>query len=229
MGLADLLGLAGGIPQPDLAADAPMSMDVPLVSSMQGVQQPDIPQIQQPRHGLLSGSGGIRDFLGFLGDALLVSSGHAPIYQTRMRQKKLGSALSQYLGSSDPMLASIFETDPETGLALYKMQHPASEIPQGVKEFQYYNKMQGPERTAFEKFLQLTHPTMGAPVTLGPTDTIEYPGGSGGGGAPSDVPTVSSAQEAISKYPPGTIVQSPDGRKFKVPGGPTAAPSGNFP
>lgn len=101
---------------------------------MPGVEQPAIPQLQQPMerpqgqggffsHGL---GGGIRDFLGILGDALLVQSGHQPMYGPTKQRKRVGQALQSYLGNLDPGLAEIFAADPETGFALYKMAHPAA-------------------------------------------------------------------------------------------------------
>jgi hypothetical protein len=105
------------------------------------------------------------------------------------------------------------------------MQHPASEVPSGLKEFQYYQGLDPTTRAAYEKFLQITHPAMMAPITLGPNDTYDpggyYPGtGSGGGG---DITATGPNGEKV-RYNPQTHAWEP------MNGGQSgASPTGGFP
>lgn len=172
------------------------------------------PDVPAHRHGL-------GNVLGRIGDALLVANGQQPIYANTIRNQKLGQELGNYLGSSDQALAQVFQTDPEVGLKLYEYKHPASEVPADLKEYAAYANMSGPDRAQYERFLELTHPGMNAPITLGANDQY-LPGG-------QSIPTVNTPEEAM-KYPPGTVVKrSSDGKMFTVPGGATASPSPTFP
>jgi hypothetical protein len=177
---------------------------------------------------------GIGNFLGRLGDALLVANGREPIYAKRQEQDRmraLGPMIANYLGANDAGLADIVSASPSVGVELYKAKHPASEVPLDVKMYEYRKLLPPDQQAALDKIIAIMHPTSPAPLILGPNDTLEggSQGGSGyyqGGG---DVPTVSSAAEAIKSYPPGTVVKSTDGRRFKVPGGATAStPSPTF-
>jgi hypothetical protein len=127
--------------------------------------------------------------------------------KSEARRQHLGGALANYLGNSDSALAEIFREDPEAGLSLYKMQHPASEVPAGLREFQYYQGLDDPTRKSYEKFLQITHPAMMAPITLGPNDTYDP-----GGGAPAGdgLPTVSD-QASYDAVPAGGKYKDPQG------------------
>lgn len=62
---------------------------------------------------------GLRNFLGNLGDALLVGSGRDPMYKPAQERARLGAELAAYLGADDPKLAQIFASNPEAGLKLY--------------------------------------------------------------------------------------------------------------
>lgn len=64
-----------------------------------------------------SGGHGFRDFLGQLGDVLLVANGGQPIYTPKMQQRKLGEAMASYLG--DPNLAQIALQDPNAAYKFY--------------------------------------------------------------------------------------------------------------
>lgn len=80
-------------------------------------------QAEQPKKR----GGGLGNFLGRLGDALLIATGEQPQYEPRQRQKRVGEALSGYFGGRDPRLAAILREDPEAGLAIYKMMQPDKE------------------------------------------------------------------------------------------------------
>lgn len=179
-------------------------------------------------HGLFSGGLGadspLRNLLGAIADALSVSQGRQPYYHQELQQRRSRSAVGKYLGDVDPELAGLLGSglDSETALGLYKIRHPASEVPAGLKEFLYYQRLQGGDRTAFENFLKLTHPGMMAPVTLGANDTIE------GGGVPSDdgIPSVSD-EAGYNALPSGAKFRDPQGN-VRTKGGQTAQPSGGF-
>lgn len=58
--------------------------------------------------------GGVKDLLGRIGDALLVSQGGEPVYQQQKQREKLGEDLANYLGVDDPRLAALVRDYPET-------------------------------------------------------------------------------------------------------------------
>lgn len=95
------------------------------------------PVAQQPRR-----HGGVRDFLGKLGDALLIGSGGEPLYAKHKAQQQLGEHLAAYLGSTDEALAQILRDDPATGIDLLKLkaqQQPKPEqAPAFVRELQAF-------------------------------------------------------------------------------------------
>jgi hypothetical protein len=100
-------------------------------------QQKQAMEAQRPPHG-------IGNFLGRIGDALLVASGKSPIYgpameqrQQQMRQQHIGAALANYLGNTDSALADIMREDPSSGLEIYKMTHEKPNKPAGVEEYEY--------------------------------------------------------------------------------------------
>lgn len=214
-GIADLLGSMDPNALAGLIGNAPMGAPAtPMAAPQQAMPQ------QRPGlfGGGLSVGSPIRNFLGALGDALLVSQGHQPLYQQRVKQQRLSSALSGYLGDIDPGLGAIMEADPETGFALWKAKHPASEVPAALKEFEYYKGLQGGDRSSYENFLKLTHPGMMSPVTLGANDTIE------GGGVP-DAGEVTATNPATGEK----VRLNPQSGQWEPMGGQTASPSGPFP
>lgn len=203
MSLASLLGFGG-----NMSMGQPLSPDqldaLPFVNV--GGQR------QQGHGGALKIGSPLRDFLGALGDYSLMRGGRDPVYQGRRQRERSGSALSQYLGDADPMLAQLLQADPETGLAAYKARHPASETPAALKEFQYYQGLQGPARSAYEQFLKLTHPGMMTPFAMETGGSFELPDQTSG------LPIISTPDEAHN-LPPGTRFRMPDGRVGTVPGG----------
>lgn len=173
------------------------------------------PQPRQQHKGL-----GFRNVLGILGDSILQAHGRQPIYGPMHEKQQLQGALQNFLTDPDGAIQALMQVDAPTAISLYKMVHPATETPASLREFQYYQKMPADQRGSYEKFLQLTHPGMMAPITLPQNATLEMPGQSGG-----DMPFVNTPEEA-RKYPAGTSVRTPYG-VYQVPGG--ASPSSGSP
>lgn len=218
MSLFDILSALPA--QVDFGGGAPMpAMATPPVD----IPQPAIAQSAAPQghHGLLGflgGGEGIGNVLGSLGDALLVSNGMQPMYAPRQRAKKIGAALANYLGNMEPGMADIFQSDPSTGLELYKMKHPASETPANVREFQY--AQQNGYKGSYADWVKLTHPGFMAPITLGPGDTYDAGGGDPSGGG----------HEVTATGPNGEKVRlNPQTNQWEPMGGQTPQASGPFP
>lgn len=204
--ITDLLGL--GVPGGGVFNIEPQQS--PLASYL-GAS--NIPTPEQPHHSKL------RNTLGAIGDAMLVATGHAPIYRQRMEQEQQNQALQGFLQNPDEAIQRLMQIDPRSGIALYSQVHPKSEVPESVKGYNYYNALPDSEKPRFEKYLQLTHPGMMAPVTLGPNDTVETPG--------SSLPHVSD-QASYDAVPAGAQYTTPDGH-VRVKGGATAStPSPTF-
>jgi len=89
------------------------------VSRKREVQQEETPELIK-RKGRFGVSGTLRDILGTVGDAYLLSNGQAPIYQPRRDQERLASA--QYGFTDDPKAAAerAGELDAEAGRDLWK-------------------------------------------------------------------------------------------------------------
>jgi hypothetical protein len=98
--------------------------------AMQHAAPVQIAQQQSPQR-----RGGLGNILGRIGDALLVANGGEPAYANKLRAREMGGAVANYLGNTDAILASIFQQDPQAGLALYKMKHPeAAQAPDIIRE-----------------------------------------------------------------------------------------------
>lgn len=109
----------------------PLEQFVSPIDQMGGVNQvlaqnSELARQQQAIERPKKRGGGIGNFLGRLGDALLIANGVEPMYEPRQRQKRMGEALSQMFGDN-PMLAQIMRDDPETGLEIVKMMKPGKE------------------------------------------------------------------------------------------------------
>lgn len=164
----------------------------------------------------------LRNVLGAIGDALLIGNGVQPLYHQQQQQNQLATDMTNYLGDNNAALADAFRVNPTVAAEMFKYMHPASEVPQSVKEFDYYNGLPTDRQAAFEKFLQLTHPGLMAPVTVEPGSTVQQPGA-------SSVPVVKT-QSDYDALPPGATYQDTRGN-YGVKGGKggqTAGPSGNF-
>lgn len=236
MGLADLLGLSSAAAAaPQVGQDmTPEQLNALPYVNVHGRAPAAAAPAAAPQSGGLGNA--LRGIFGALGDGLLAQAGRSPIYTPAMleeqKRQRLGSSLSQYLGDTDPMLGQIFQADPETGVALYKMRHPAEpdflrdmraagidptteqgqslvaahfgkQPAAGIAEYQYYQQHGG--TLPFGDFLRILHPPAGG--------SLEETAGAPAGNAPF----VNSPDEARN-YPPGTLVNTPYGH-YRVPGG----------
>jgi hypothetical protein len=77
-------------------------------------------------------------------------------------------------------------------------------------------------KLSYMQYMQTARPGMTSPVTIPYGSTVTP------GGAPGNMPTVSSPDEA-NRLPPGTQFRMPDGRIGTVPGGAGGNASGGFP
>lgn len=228
----DVLGsVQGSAADPQMNTMQPMQVPDQMAGINEALQR-NQQMGQQRKGGPFRQGGAVGNILGMIGDALLVNSGHAPIYAPRMQQKqeeerrhRLGTMLGNYLGNTDAALAELFAEDPDTALAIYKMKNAQPEVPGIIREAQAYNNLPPEQRQQAQEYMRLRFPGMSAPITMGANDTIEMPGAPEQGG---DIPAVSSPEEA-RQLPPGTQFRMPDGRIGTVPGGPTQPASVPFP
>jgi hypothetical protein len=126
MALSDLFGLSSSLGQPltpeQLAALPYLSMP------QQGAQPPtaSAPQAQGAApaasapmpHGFLGVGSPVRDFLGHLGDALLVGSGEKPAYQGRIDDRETQGALQNYMGDPAGSIAKLMRVNAPLGISL---------------------------------------------------------------------------------------------------------------
>lgn len=183
------------------------------------------------------GPSGFMNALGMIGDALLVNSGHAPMYaphrEARMAEEKkarLGQMLGNYLGNLEPGLAEIFAEDPGAGMSLYKMKHPAEkdDTPSAVREFEYYSHLPPEQQPGYRKFRGLTRPQIIGSPTTGYSVYDPESEGAPPGAPNGDAPTVNS-QEEYDALPTGARYRDSQGNPGVKRGGPTATPSVPFP
>lgn len=129
MAMGDLLGLSQ-VPQlPDMTA----GIEDALARNAQLAQQ----QARQPSK--------LRNLLGAIGDAISVGAGGQPLYHMRRQaeadaanKSALGQQIASYLGLDDSGLSSILADDPQAGLALYKLKHPAqANQDASIREYEY--------------------------------------------------------------------------------------------
>jgi hypothetical protein len=126
-----LQAFAGGIGQPQQQAPAPQSpLAQFLQPDMDGIDfsqfgeaelSPQVPGMasQQPAPAQpAQPSGGFRDFLGKLGDVLLVANDLPAMYLPMKRERDQGEALAAFLGG-DPGLASLARVSPELASQFY--------------------------------------------------------------------------------------------------------------
>ena len=209
----------------------PVDTGVDLQGALRQNQLAQQQAAAKPKGGFFRPGGTFSNVLGAIGDALLVHSGRQAVYGPMMAQQRqkreMGAALSNYLGQADPALAALMEADPETAMQAYRIKNQQPEVPGIIREANAYNALPDEQRASVDRYLKLRFPQQyapGAPVTLGPNDTLELPGADAGG---DGLPTVSTPEEA-RQLPPGTQFRMPDGRIGTVPGGPSASPTGGF-
>lgn len=119
MALSDLLGLGStlGAPlTPDQLAALPY-VNVPQ-QPPQAQPQPQAPPQVQPQARPPGSPSKFRNFLGALGDALLVAHGEQPLYQQRVKDQETQSALRNYLTDPNGAIAALMKVDPGTGINL---------------------------------------------------------------------------------------------------------------
>jgi hypothetical protein len=213
MALADLLGMiapqtnATGftVSRPDYAAGF---VNTPSAA-------PAMPQAHQPSK--------LRNFLGALGDALMVGAGGKPLYHERMLQQHQQSALQGFLTNPDQAIAQLMQVDAPSAIDLYKAVHPASETPLELKLLQYLKEHPEDAASLHQVNVDL-HPGLGAPFTMPEQGaTIEQPGASA-------VPQVND-QAGYDALAPGAAYHAPGDPVGKVrykQGGATAGPSRTF-
>ncbi len=222
MSLADLLGMASGGVTPDNLLGMPprpayggYQVELPPQAAPQNAQAQAVPQApHQPSK--------FRNFLGAIGDALLVSKGLPPLYHQRMEEQRQNQALSGFLTNPDQAIAQLMQADPKMGIELWKGMHPASEKTMEQKVYEYEQSLPAEQRPAFEKSIALTHPGLVAPITMGPTDTYDP-----GTGPSAALPHVTD-QKSYDAVPSGGQFTTADG-KIRTKGGATASPSPTFP
>ena len=217
-------GFAGGqFPTGQMPAPQMGQQPIDLNAALQrnaalGQQQ----QAQKPKGGFFRQGGTFSNVLGAIGDALLVHSGRNPVYAPAQQRRRSGEALANYLGNLDPGLAELISTDPELGMSLYKMKNPAAkEPPAFVQEYLYRQGLPDDQRKSFDEFANMRKfNPFAAPITLGPGDTYEGPGG----GQPE-------AQEQTATGPNGEKVRyNPQSGQWEPMGGATGSePSPTFP
>lgn len=167
---------------------------------------------------------GFRNVLGIIGDSILQGHGRQPIYGPLHEKKQIQGALQNFLTDPDGAIQALMEVDAPAAISLYRTVHPANEVPAAMKEWQAYQGMSPEDRAQFLKFRQSLSPQIMSPITLGPNDTYEAPGG-----APADsVPTINSQAE-YDALPPGARYRDSQGNPGIKRGGATASPSQTFP
>lgn len=123
-----LLGPVGGpreMPRPIQTIDPNIPIginpDAPRPGAAQLLGNPVVEQAapRQEQPAPRKKRSGVRNFLGNLGDALLIGSGAAPIYRPKVAREELGEALAQYLGADDPALVELVRGNPEAGMQFY--------------------------------------------------------------------------------------------------------------
>lgn len=178
-------------------------------------QQQAAPQPVQQPHGL-------KNILGMIGDALLVSHGLQPMYRQRLEQQQVANVMGGFLQNPDQAIAGLMSIPGMAGDAvkLYKDVHPASEVPLEVKLYNYRNSLTPEQQIAFDKVNAMVHPGLVSPMTLNPGDTLTMPG--------QALPRVTD-RKSYDALPPGAKYIAPDGSIRPKPGGATAStPSQTF-
>jgi hypothetical protein len=186
--------------------------------------------------------------LGMIGDVLATWRGGQPLYQERLqqqqalaRQQQTAQNLANYLGVDDPGLAAVIQSDPGTGLELWKMKHPTQEpftLGEGQARFDQTGReiAHGPEKLdTVEIDGVVFNKRTGEPLFESPYSKI-VPGSEGSfyeqprmglgrrGGGQGDIRA--QAEEAIRM---GADPAEVNRRLQQMLGGATASPSNPFP
>lgn len=201
-----------------------MGFPAPGPAQPVGPQVAQQPQFQQPRK-----PHGVGNFLGHLGDALLVASGRGPMYapmiaqrEAQERQQQVGQMLGNVLGRLDPSLRDLVAADPGTGLEIFKLLHPQqreADTPSAVREFEYFSGLDPAKQKSYRGFRRDTRPQIIGSAEAG--YSVVDPDSFG-----DDAP---EAGEVTATGPNGEKIKlNPTTGQWEPVGGPTAQPSGGF-
>ena len=156
--LATYLGNLGqlmALPNPGFNPEAPQ---------VAGVEQAPPPLVQPAPVGF-ERPGGLRNFLGNLGDALLMGAGADPIYNPKMQERELGAAMAAYMGADNPALAEIIRQNPAVGRQL------ANDARQGEQfDRQFEQRGSQFDRTAGQRDREISERERSNRVSEGLTD-----------------------------------------------------------
>ena len=214
MALADLLGLSGAIAAPDLTTPAPVNLgQVPAQTVPVNITMPQA-NLAPPQQGPSK----LRNFLGAIGDALLVAHGQQPLYRQRMEQQRQQQALQGFLTNPDQAIAQLMQIPGQAANAidLYKAVHPASETPLEIKLLKHLKEH--PEDAAMLHQIDAElHPGMMTPVTIGQNDIYDPTGAS------------VTTGDVTATGPNGEKIRlNRQTGQWEPVGGQTATPSGGF-
>jgi hypothetical protein len=128
MALADLLGIGdGALIQPPRPAYGGFQFDLPQAPA--AAAAPQAAQAQAPHQ-----PSKLRNFLGAIGDALLVAHGQQPLYRQRMDQQRQQQALQGFLTNPDQAIAQLMQVDAPSAVKLYTELHQKQNEPELVQE-----------------------------------------------------------------------------------------------
>lgn len=220
MALADLLGALDGnlLGLPQRPAYGGYQFDIPQAAPQ---AQPQMAQAMPAAHTPSK----FRNFLGAIGDALLVGGGGQPLYRQRMEEQRQQTALQGFLTNPDQAIAQLMQVDAPSAIKLYQSIHSKQNLPDTAQLYEYRQKLGPAERADFDNVMTKLHPGLLAPISLGPNDT--YDAGTGSGSTAGALPHVTD-QATYDAVPPGAKYTTPDGHTRQKPGGQTASPSGGF-
>lgn len=211
MSLADFLGnfgtaLAGGPLEGPVENATLRPVPAPIDRYLTPVGQPQaaVPQQQAAPAAAPKKRGGVRDFLGKLGDAMMVANGGEPLYEQRLREERIGGALAQYLGTNDPALAEILRTDPRAGIELYKLRQPkAAEqtaLQQNIEFLRRLNPNLSDQQLAEVAQYAIAAPRMYGSPEMGWSPDPNYPFARADAPEALDPPTMSGPPAAAINY-----------------------------
>lgn len=210
--------------------EAEMTPQLPGMAAL----QPASAQPAQPKP-----SGGFRDFLGKLGDVLLLANDLPPMYLPMQQQREvearqaeqqraLGEAMAQFVGQHPQFAgaAGVMQADPEIGMSLLKfLQPPDSQKPTSfMQEAGWLGLSPDQARPIWTE--RQTRPVQ---IVGSPSTGYSFIDDGGPSTPPGDdMPHVATPTEAMA-LPPGSQFIMPDGRIGTVPGGAGGDASGGFP
>jgi hypothetical protein len=133
-----------GFPMPAPGTGA--QFNLPVTQQQMGVQ----PQ---------QGPSKFRNFLGALGDALMVGHGGQPLYHQRMQQQQTQGALQGFLQDPDAAIAALMQVDAPKAVELYTQLHQRAAPTELQRDYEY---LKGVDPSLAEQFIH--NKTEGAPL-----------------------------------------------------------------